>query len=146
MLYGRNSDSGNFAMPARFDGSAAFAPRLDARTAFGVLAEARVRKSAAEVELMRYVNWVSSMAHVEVMRATKPGLMEYQVREVVVVRFFVFVLVSKRASSRSNSMTLARKNQVHDGTIPPCRPSRRSSAPPFGLVRFARPAAAAVHV
>jgi len=27
---------------------------------------------------MRYVNYVSSMAHVEVMRAAKPGMMEYQ--------------------------------------------------------------------
>jgi hypothetical protein len=27
---------------------------------------------------MRYTNWVSSMAHVEVMRAVRPGMMEYQ--------------------------------------------------------------------
>jgi Xaa-Pro dipeptidase len=28
--------------------------------------------------VLRYVNWVSSMAHAEVMRAATPGMMEYQ--------------------------------------------------------------------
>ena len=29
-------------------------------------------------QVLRYVNWVSSMAHAEVMRAATPGMMEYQ--------------------------------------------------------------------
>jgi Xaa-Pro dipeptidase len=35
-------------------------------------------KSPAEIDLMRYTNWMSSMAHVEVMKACRPGMMEYQ--------------------------------------------------------------------
>ena len=36
------------------------------------------KQSPEEIDLMRYTNWVSSMAHVEVMRAVRPGMMEYQ--------------------------------------------------------------------
>ena len=78
LLHGRNSDSGNFALPAAFAGDEAFAARRDTEALFGALAEARVTKSKAEVEVLRYVNWVSSMAHAEVMRAATPGMMEYQ--------------------------------------------------------------------
>ena len=35
-------------------------------------------KTALEVGLMRYTHWVSCMAHVEVMRTCRPGMMEYQ--------------------------------------------------------------------
>jgi Xaa-Pro dipeptidase len=80
LLHGLNTDSGNYAMPAAFPGSDAspFAERTDLVALFGALAESRVTKAAAEVEVLRYVNWVSSMAHVEVMRAATPGMMEYQ--------------------------------------------------------------------
>ena len=43
-----------------------------------MLAECRVVKSVAELQLMAYVSWLSSMAHVEVMRDCKPGMLEYQ--------------------------------------------------------------------
>jgi Xaa-Pro dipeptidase len=80
LLHGLNSDSGNFAAPASFPGcdEGELLERRDLTLLFDALAEARVCKSAAEVEVMRYVNWVSSMAHVEVMRAARPGMMEYQ--------------------------------------------------------------------
>ena len=80
LLHGLNSDSGNYAVPAAFEGCEAshLRERTDLTTLFPALAEARVTKSAAEVEVMRYVNYVSSMAHVEVMRHAAPGLMEYQ--------------------------------------------------------------------
>ena len=53
MLHGRNSDSGNWALPAAFAGDAAFAARRDTEALFGALAEARVTKSKAEVEVRR---------------------------------------------------------------------------------------------
>lgn len=78
LLHGKNSDSGNYALPASFPGDDAFAARKDQKKLFEAAAEARVTKSAAEVEVLRYVNWVSSMAHAEVMRTATPGMMEYQ--------------------------------------------------------------------
>ena len=78
LLCGLNSDSGNFAVPASFAGDERFEAQRDVASLFVAAAESRVTKSQAEVEVMRYVNWVSSMAHVEVMRAARPGMMEYQ--------------------------------------------------------------------
>ena len=78
LLHGRNSDSGNYAAPASFDGDDVFRERRDLTTLFDAIADLRTKKTAAEVEVMRYVNWVSSMAHSEVMRYAKPGQMEYQ--------------------------------------------------------------------
>ena len=60
LLHGKNSDSGNFALPASFPGDAAFAGRTDQAALFQAAAEARVTKSPAEVEVLRYVNWVRS--------------------------------------------------------------------------------------
>ena len=62
LMEGQNSDSGNFFLPATFDGIKAFEDVRDITTLFPVLAEARVHKSEPEIELMRYVDWVSSMA------------------------------------------------------------------------------------
>ena len=68
LLHGLNSDSGNYAVPATIPGSDdhLLTERTELTTLFDALAECRVTKSHAEVELMRYVNYVSSMAHVEV--------------------------------------------------------------------------------
>ena len=76
VLYGLNSDSGNYASPAVLH--EVFAERTDRDALFPAIAELRTIKSEAEVEVMRYVNWVSSMAHAEVMAAGKPRMMEYQ--------------------------------------------------------------------
>ena len=60
LLHGRNSDSGNYAAPASFDGDDVFRERRDLTTLFDAIADLRTKKTAAEVEVMRYVNWVSS--------------------------------------------------------------------------------------
>lgn len=78
LLHGVNSDSGNYASPATFDGDGVFSERRDLTTLFRAIADLRSRKTKAEVEVMRHVNWVSSMAHSEVMRYARPGQMEYQ--------------------------------------------------------------------
>jgi len=78
LLKGLNTDSGNFATPASFQGIEKFRDVRDEEALFQSISECRVFKSSAEIDIMRYTNGVSSMAHVEVMRATKPGMMEYQ--------------------------------------------------------------------
>ena len=52
-----------------------FEAPLDSRL-FTAIVEARVIKSAQEIEVMRYMNRVSSEAHLAVMRNCKPGLKE----------------------------------------------------------------------
>lgn len=76
VLYGQNSDSGNYAAPAKFDGIDAF--KVDRDTLFQQIADARVFKSPVELELMRHVSKVTSYAHVEVMRYIKAGMPEFQ--------------------------------------------------------------------
>ena len=43
-----------------------------------VISECRVIKSEEELQVLRYVNRVSSEAHKEIMRRIRPGWMEYQ--------------------------------------------------------------------
>ena len=76
VLHGLNSDSGNYAKPASFAGDDRF--RKDRDALFPVIADLRTIKTPAEIEVLRYVNYVSSMAHSEVMRAAEAGMMEYQ--------------------------------------------------------------------
>ena len=78
LLKGLNTDSGNLAVPAYFKGIEELCEVRDEEALFRSISECRVFKSSAEIDIMRYTNWVSSMAHVEVMRATRPGMMEYQ--------------------------------------------------------------------
>jgi Xaa-Pro dipeptidase len=76
LLQGRNTDSDLMARPAAFPGLEAF--KTDLATLHPHLVECRVLKSADELRLLRWVNEVSSAAHVEVMRQCRPGMMEYQ--------------------------------------------------------------------
>uniref|UniRef100_A0AAG5DET8 Xaa-Pro dipeptidase n=1 Tax=Anopheles atroparvus TaxID=41427 RepID=A0AAG5DET8_ANOAO len=76
VLTGPNTDSGNVAKPAYFKGIEKFA--VDTDSLFPVIAECRVIKSPAEIEVLRYVARVSSEAHKEVMKAMRPGMHEYQ--------------------------------------------------------------------
>ena len=76
LLSGRNSDSDRLAQPAQFAGLDGF--RTDDKTLFPEIVECRVHKSEDEIALLRWVNDISSAAHVEVMRHARPGLMEYQ--------------------------------------------------------------------
>eukprot|EP00045_Choanoeca_perplexa_P011086 m.115923 g.115923 ORF g.115923 m.115923 type:complete len:511 (-) comp15508_c0_seq3:74-1606(-) len=76
VLYGMNSDSGNFAAPADFKGMESYT--VDKSALFPVIADLRVYKTEAELRVMRYVSEVTSAAHVEVMRQAQPGWYEYQ--------------------------------------------------------------------
>jgi Xaa-Pro dipeptidase len=76
LLHGRNEDSGRFAEPARFAGLDGF--RTDKDALYPELVECRLVKSEDEIALLRYVNAVSSAAHVSGMRLIQPGLMEYR--------------------------------------------------------------------
>eukprot|EP00850_Spirogloea_muscicola_P011102 SM000067S20379 [mRNA] locus=s67:509389:522459:- [translate_table: standard] len=76
LLQGLNSDSSNCSKPAAFEGIQDF--RRDVEVLHPVLSECRVTKSKEELDLLRYVNCISSEAHIEVMRKASPGMMEYQ--------------------------------------------------------------------
>lgn len=77
ILHGRNTDSGSQTVTtATFDGIESHT--VDRRTLFHQFADCRVYKSTAELELLAHVSRVSSEAHVDVMRAIKPGMAEYQ--------------------------------------------------------------------
>lgn len=75
-LLGINSDSKAKSVPATFEGI----ERFNVVTSFlhTAITECRVIKSSIEIEIMRYVNKVSSEAHKKVMKACRPGMMEYQ--------------------------------------------------------------------
>ena len=78
LLSGLNTDSGNYCMAAHYDGIEKYSKRRNTDTLFPTIVEARVFKTKPEIELMRYTNWVSSMAHVEVMKCCQVKMMEYQ--------------------------------------------------------------------
>jgi len=75
-LRGVNTDSGITTKEAAFDGISNFT--VDNKLLHPVISECRVFKSEQEMEVMRYVNRVSSEAHKEIMRRIRPGWMEYQ--------------------------------------------------------------------
>ncbi|OQR76777.1 xaa-Pro dipeptidase-like [Tropilaelaps mercedesae] len=76
LLEGENSDSGLRTEPASFKGIEAFT--TDLSFLYNEICELRVIKTAEEIEVIRYANKVSSDAHKKVMRATRPGMKEYQ--------------------------------------------------------------------
>eukprot|EP00897_Mesotaenium_endlicherianum_P000203 jgi/Mesen1/10183/ME000076S09693 len=97
LLKGLNTDSGNWAQPAHFEGIEEFP--TDTEALHPVLSECRVKKSAQELEVLRYATAVSSAAHVEVggtrtrvagpsqgrdlvMRRAAPGMTEYQLESI----------------------------------------------------------------
>ena len=82
IISGLNSDSGanlNASLPVvdmiedTLYGKGSETSRVDESQLHQALAECRVRKSTAEIELMAYVSYISSLAHVAVMRDAKPG-------------------------------------------------------------------------
>lgn len=76
ILYGQNTDSGAYSQQAQFAGVADFP--TEKRVLFQVFANCRVYKSSEELKLMAHVSKVTSLAHVDVMRATKGSIPEYQ--------------------------------------------------------------------
>lgn len=79
-LKGVNSDSGKESKEATFDGIGNF--HIDNHTLYPIITELRVIKTDLELELLRYVNKVSSDAHIEVMKRAKPGMYEYQLESI----------------------------------------------------------------
>jgi Xaa-Pro dipeptidase len=76
-LHGHNTDSGlDSVLTARFEGVDSFV--LNDTLLHHELSECRVIKTAAEIELLRHVNNISSHAHMEVMRRARPGMKEFQ--------------------------------------------------------------------
>lgn len=71
-----NSDSGNTASEAGFDGMDKY--RVDNGRLFPIIADLRVIKTEEEIEVLRYVAAASSAAHKAVMKKVAPGTKEYQ--------------------------------------------------------------------
>lgn len=88
LLHGLNTDSNKFSQPAQFKGIENFNTNLD--ILHPILTECRVSKSYLELNLLRYVNEVSSAAHVEVMRKTKVGMEEYQLESTFLHYVYMF--------------------------------------------------------
>ncbi|KAF5833683.1 Xaa-Pro dipeptidase (X-Pro dipeptidase) [Dunaliella salina] len=81
VMNGVNTDSGRPATPAQFEGADAF--ELDnSTTLFDTITACRVKKTPEEAACLRYANQVGSGGHVAMMRAAKPGMMEYQLESV----------------------------------------------------------------
>ncbi len=79
VMCGKNSDSGvDISLVHDAAAGAPVAASIRRDVLFNVLAECRVTKSAGELDLMSYASWISSMAHVDVMREVHPGMLEYQ--------------------------------------------------------------------
>lgn len=76
VLKGKNTDSGNEFKPAKFAGIERF--QVDENALFPEIVECRVIKTKDELDLLRYVNKMSSLAHIEVMKQIRPGMMEYE--------------------------------------------------------------------
>ena len=83
-LHGENSDTGESGPPLpNFEGFAEKLASSSTSTALRRLAvENRVIKSEEEILLLRHVNDITSDAHIEVMRAAKPGMFEYQLESI----------------------------------------------------------------
>eukprot|EP00930_Biecheleria_cincta_P032396 TRINITY_DN22493_c0_g1_i1.p1 TRINITY_DN22493_c0_g1~~TRINITY_DN22493_c0_g1_i1.p1 ORF type:complete len:597 (+),score=102.96 TRINITY_DN22493_c0_g1_i1:40-1830(+) len=74
---GTNSDSGREVIPANFEGLHNNYS-VDEESLHDVIYECRARKNEEEIKILRYVNRISSDAHIAIMRQAKPGMMEYQ--------------------------------------------------------------------
>lgn len=64
------------SLPQWFGDASGFEVATD--VLYEALCDSRCTKTAEEVEVMRYVSKISSDAHVRVMKACKPGMMEFQ--------------------------------------------------------------------
>ena len=79
LMKGPNSDSGNqYEPPTLITEHEKLSPYVNDTDLFPILAECRVIKSPAELDIMRHVTEATSFAHAYVMRNMKPGMMEYQ--------------------------------------------------------------------
>lgn len=75
VLAGTNTDSGtNISAVLPTAAAVPHGATVDTASLYDVAAECRVLKSAEEIDLMRYVAWVSSRAHASVMADARPGV------------------------------------------------------------------------
>ncbi|KAJ0964603.1 hypothetical protein J5N97_025741 [Dioscorea zingiberensis] len=88
LLYGLNTDSNNFSKPAVIEDMEKF--DTDLSTLHPILTECRIFKSELELSLIQYANDVSSQAHIEVMRKTKPGMKEYQLESIFLHHVYMY--------------------------------------------------------
>lgn len=77
VLKGVNSDSGISVLTAHFEGEDKFKVD-DSSFLYETLSNQRVYKTKMEIGLLKYINKVSSNAHVEVMTKCKPGMSQHQ--------------------------------------------------------------------
>jgi hypothetical protein len=80
VLHGQNTDSrswAKFTLPKEAEGALEKA-RWRKQLLLPTMREARVVKSAAEIDVLRYVARISSQGHVRVMQSVKPGMAEWQ--------------------------------------------------------------------
>ena len=78
LLSGENSDSGLMAKPAEFESKKKFINSINITALFPALTKARITKSLAEIEVMRYSSYIASEAHVETMKSAYVGMMEFE--------------------------------------------------------------------
>lgn len=76
ILHGQNRDSGSFHYGVEFEGMDKF--NINRDVLYNELVELRTIKTQKELDLLRYVNKISSDAHIHVMKTAKPNMMEYQ--------------------------------------------------------------------
>lgn len=74
--HGQNTDSGEFSPAVTCDGIQGIPS--DNAILFPAIATCRVYKTPEEIEVLRYAAKVSSNAHIEVMKAVRPGMSEFQ--------------------------------------------------------------------
>ncbi len=103
LLTGLNTDSGLIARPAQFSEKHKFESVINTTLLFDALSTARLIKSPFEIQLLQYSNYVSSQAHVTVMRhvaeqrlkaGNETTLTEYQLEAL-----FLFEIYSKGVPS-----------------------------------------------
>lgn len=79
-LCGQNSDSGKYSQEAVFEGIGSF--KVNNEILHHEISECRVFKSDKELEVLRYINRISSEAHKAVMKSMQPGMFEYQAESI----------------------------------------------------------------
>jgi Xaa-Pro dipeptidase len=83
---GINTDSDRMTNFADFEGIKEFTVEED--SLHPIISELRVFKTQYEIELLKWINWISSKAHVDVMQAVKPQMGEHQAESLY--RHFMF--------------------------------------------------------
>jgi Xaa-Pro dipeptidase len=76
IIHGENTDSKCCHHGATFPGIENFT--VDKEILFPLITECRVIKSEKEIDILRYVSRASALAHCEIMRTVRPGMLEYE--------------------------------------------------------------------